>query len=174
MSPHLRVYTNPDIIGVELGGALKNLIAFGAGMCDGLGYGDNTKAALMTRGIAEMGRLGVAMGANVNTFTGLAGIGDLIVTCTSMHSRNRRAGILMGQGKSLEETLDEVQMVVEGITATEVAYKVSRELNVDMPITEAIYSVLYQGANPNEAVRDLMTRSKKHEMEEVVNNGLFK
>ena len=174
MSPHLRVYTNPDIIGVELGGALKNIIAFGAGMCDGLGYGDNTKAALMTRGIAEMGRLGVAMGANVNTFTGLAGIGDLIVTCTSMHSRNRRAGILMGQGKSLEETLDEVQMVVEGITATEVAYKVSRELNVDMPITEAIYSVLYQGANPNEAVRDLMTRSKKHEMEEVVNNGLFK
>ena len=174
MSQHLRVYTNPDIIGVELGGALKNIIAFGAGMCDGLGYGDNTKAALMTRGIAEMGRLGVAMGANVNTFTGLAGIGDLIVTCTSMHSRNRRAGILMGQGKSLEETLDEVQMVVEGITATEVAYKVSRELNVDMPITEAIYSVLYQGANPNEAVRDLMTRSKKHEMEEVVNNGLFK
>lgn len=174
MSPHLRVYTNPDIIGVELGGALKNIIAFGAGMCDGLGYGDNTKAALMTRGIAEIGRLGVAMGANVNTFTGLAGIGDLIVTCTSMHSRNRRAGILMGQGKSLQETLDEVQMVVEGITATEVAYKVSRELNIDMPITEAIYSVLYQGANPNEAVLELMTRSKKHEMEEVVNNGLFK
>lgn len=173
MSPSLRVYTNPDIIGVELGGALKNIIAFGAGMCDGLGYGDNTKAALMTRGIAEMGRLGVAMGANVNTFTGLAGIGDLIVTCTSMHSRNRRAGILMGQGKSLQETLDEVQMVVEGITATEVAYKVSRDLNIDMPITEAIYSVLYEGANPNEAVLELMTRSKKHEMEEVVNNGLF-
>lgn len=174
MSPSLRVYTNPDIIGVELGGALKNIIAFGAGMCDGLGYGDNTKAALMTRGIAEIGRLGVAMGANVNTFTGLAGIGDLIVTCTSMYSRNRRAGILMGQGKSLEETLDEVQMVVEGITATEVAYKVSRDLNIDMPITEAIYSVLYEGANPNEAVLELMTRSKKHEMEEVVNNGLFK
>lgn len=174
MNPYLRVYTNPDIIGVELGGALKNIIAFGAGMCDGLGYGDNTKAALMTRGIAEIGRLGVAMGANVNTFTGLAGIGDLIVTCTSMHSRNRRAGILMGQGKSLQETLDEVQMVVEGITATEVAYKVSRELNIDMPITEAIYSVLYQGANPDEAVLELMTRSKKHEMEEVVDNGLFK
>ncbi|WP_297135610.1 NAD(P)H-dependent glycerol-3-phosphate dehydrogenase [Terrisporobacter sp.] len=173
MSPSLRVYTNPDIVGVELGGALKNIIAFGAGMCDGLGYGDNTKAALMTRGISEIGRLGVAMGASVNTFTGLAGIGDLIVTCTSMHSRNRRAGILMGQGKSLEETLEEVQMVVEGITATEVAYKVSRELNIDMPITEAIYSVLYNGANPNEAVLDLMTRSKKHEMEETVNNGLF-
>ena len=174
MSPSLRVYTNPDIVGVELGGALKNIIAFGAGMCDGLGYGDNTKAALMTRGIAEIGRLGVAMGANVNTFTGLSGIGDLIVTCTSMHSRNRRAGILMGQGKSLQETLDEVQMVVEGITATEVAYKVSRDLKIDMPITEAIYSVLYEGADPNEAVMGLMTRSKKHEMEEVVNNGLFK
>ena len=174
MTKTFRVYTNDDLVGVEIGGAVKNIIALAAGVCDGLGYGDNTKAALMTRGIAEMGRLGVAMGANVNTFTGLAGIGDLIVTCTSMHSRNRRAGILMGQGKSLQETLDEVQMVVEGITATEVAYKVSRELNVDMPITEAIYSVLYQGANPNEAVRDLMTRSKKHEMEEVVNNGLFK
>ena len=174
MSPSLRVYTNPDIVGVELGGALKNIIAFGAGMCDGLGYGDNTKAALMTRGIAEMGRLGVAMGANVNTFTGLAGIGDLIVTCTSMHSRNRRAGILMGQGKTLQETLDEVKMVVEGITATEVAYKVSRQLNIDMPITEAIYSVLYEGANANEAVLELMTRAKKHEMEDVVNNGLFK
>ena len=174
MSPSLRVYTNPDIIGVELGGALKNIIAFGAGMCDGLGYGDNTKAALMTRGIAEMGRLGVAMGANVNTFTGLAGIGDLIVTCTSMHSRNRRAGILMGQGKTLQETLDEVKMVVEGITATEVAYKVSRRLNISMPITEAIYSVLYEGANADEAVLELMTRAKKHEMEDVVNNGLFK
>lgn len=174
MSPSLRVYTNPDIIGVELGGALKNIIAFGAGMCDGLGYGDNTKAALMTRGIAEMGRLGVAMGANVNTFTGLSGIGDLIVTCTSMHSRNRRAGILMGQGKTLQETLDEVKMVVEGITATEVAYKVSRKLNISMPITEAIYSVLYEGANANEAVLELMTRAKKHEMEDIVNNGLFK
>lgn len=174
MSPSLRVYTNPDIIGVELGGALKNIIAFGAGMCDGLGYGDNTKSALMTRGIVEIGRLGVAMGADVNTFTGLAGIGDLIVTCTSMYSRNRRAGILMGQGKSLQETLDEVQMVVEGITATQVAYKVSKDLNIDMPITKAIYSVLYEGANPNEAVLDLMTRSKKHEMEEIVNNGLFK
>lgn len=173
MSPTLRVYTNPDKIGVELGGALKNIIAFGAGMCDGLGYGDNTKAALMTRGITEIGRLGVAMGADINTFTGLSGIGDLIVTCTSMHSRNRRAGILMGQGKSLQETLDEVKMVVEGITATEVAYKVSRELNIDMPITEAIYSVLYENANPKEAVLELMTRSKKHEMEETVNNGLF-
>ena len=172
MSPSLRVYTNPDIIGVELGGALKNIIAFGAGMCDGLGYGDNTKAALMTRGIAEMGRLGVAMGANVNTFTGLAGIGDLIVTCTSMHSRNRRAGILIGQGKSLEETLEEVKMVVEGITATEVAHEVAKKMNIDMPITNAIYSVLYENKNANEVVANLMMRSKKHEMEEIVYDKL--
>ncbi|MFR3071560.1 MAG: NAD(P)H-dependent glycerol-3-phosphate dehydrogenase [Paeniclostridium sp.] len=171
MNPQLRVYTNPDIIGVELGGALKNIIAFGAGMCDGLGYGDNAKATLMTRGITEMGRLGVAMGAHVTTFTGLSGIGDLIVTCTSMHSRNRRAGILMGEGKSLEETLKEVDMVVEGIVATEVAYKVGKKLNIDLPITNAIYSVLYENAKPEETVRALMTRSKKNEMEEVVNNG---
>ena len=160
MNPQLRVYTNPDIIGVELGGALKNIIAFGAGMCDGLGYGDNAKAALMTRGITEMGRLGVAMGAHVTTFTGLSGIGDLIVTC-----------ILMGEGKSLEETLKEVDMVVEGIVATEVAYKVGKKLNIDLPITNAIYSVLYENAKPEETVRALMTRSKKNEMEEVVNNG---
>ena len=171
MSPVLRVYTNPDIIGVELGGALKNIIAFGAGMCDGLGFGDNAKAALMTRGITEIGRLGVAMGAHVTTFTGLSGIGDLIVTCTSMHSRNRKAGILMGQGKTLEETLAEVDMVVEGIVATEVAYKVGKKLNIELPITNAIYSVLYEGANTEETVKALMTRHKKNEMEEVVNNG---
>ena len=171
MSPTLRVYTNPDVIGVELGGALKNIIAFAAGVCDGLGYGDNTKAALMTRGITEIGRLGIAMGADVRTFTGLAGIGDLIVTCTSMHSRNRRAGILIGQGKSLEETLAEVKMVVEGIVATEVAYEVGKKLNIELPITSAIYSVLYEGKDAKEAVNNLMTRSKKNEMEEVVNNG---
>lgn len=172
MSPKLRVYTNPDIVGVELGGALKNIIAFGAGICDGLGFGDNAKAALMTRGISEISRLGVAMGANTSTFAGLSGIGDLIVTCTSMHSRNRRAGILIGQGKSLDETLTEVKMVVEGITATEVAYKVAKELGVDMPITNAIYSVLYEGMNPNEVVIDLMMRNKTHEMEEIVNDEL--
>ena len=172
MSPKFRVYTNPDIVGVELGGALKNIIAFGAGMCDGLGYGDNAKAALMTRGIHEIGRLGAAMGANSSTFSGLSGIGDLIVTCTSMHSRNRRAGILIGQGKSLEETLDEVKMVVEGITATEVAYEVAKELNIDMPITNAIYSVLHNGNNPNEVVTELMMRNKTHEMEDVVNDKL--
>lgn len=172
MSPKLRVYTNPDIVGVELGGALKNIIAFGAGICDGLGFGDNAKAALMTRGISEISRLGVAMGANASTFAGLSGIGDLIVTCTSMHSRNRRAGILIGQGKSLDETLKEVKMVVEGITATEVAYKVAKELNVDMPITNAIYSVLYEGMNTNEVVIELMMRNKTHEMEEIVNDEL--
>jgi glycerol-3-phosphate dehydrogenase (NAD(P)+) len=172
MSPKFRVYTNPDVVGVELGGALKNIIAFGAGICDGLGYGDNAKAALMTRGIKEIGRLGVAMGAKASTFSGLSGIGDLIVTCTSMHSRNRRAGILIGQGKSLEETLAEVKMVVEGITATEVAYEVSKKLNVDMPITNAIYSILHSNLNPNEVVIDLMMRNKTHEMEEIVNDKL--
>lgn len=171
MNPTLRVYTNPDVVGVELGGALKNIIAFAAGVCDGLGYGDNTKAALMTRGMTEIGRLGVAMGADVRTFTGLAGVGDLIVTCTSMHSRNRRAGILIGKGMSLEETLAEVKMVVEGIVATEVAYKVGKELNIELPITSAIYSVLYEGKNARDVVNALMTRTKKNEMEEVVNNG---
>ena len=165
MSPKFRVYTNPDVVGVELGGALKNIIAFGAGICDGLGYGDNAKAALMTRGIKEIGRLGVAMGAKASTFSGLSGIGDLIVTCTSMHSRNRRAGILIGQGKTLEETLAEVKMVVEGITATDVAYNVAKELNVEMPITNAIYSVLYDNANPDEVVTELMMRNKTHEVE---------
>lgn len=167
MSPEFRVYTNPDIVGVELGGALKNIIAFGAGICDGLGYGDNAKAALMTRGISEIGRLGAAMGAEPLTFAGLSGIGDLIVTCTSMHSRNRRAGILIGQGKTLDETLDEVKMVVEGITATEVAHKVAKELNVDMPITNAIYSVLYEWKNPKEVGVALMMRDKTHEMEKI-------
>lgn len=172
MSPKFRVYTNPDVVGVELGGALKNIIAFGAGICDGLGLGDNAKAALMTRGIREISRLGVAMGANTSTFSGLSGIGDLIVTCTSMHSRNRRAGILIGQGKSLEETLKEVKMVVEGITATEVAYEVAKELNIDMPITNAIYSVLHGGCSADEVVMELMMRNKTHEIEEVVNEKL--
>jgi glycerol-3-phosphate dehydrogenase (NAD(P)+) len=172
MSPKFRVYTNPDVIGVELGGALKNIIAFGAGICDGLGYGDNAKAALMTRGIREISRLGVAMGAKTSTFSGLSGIGDLIVTCTSMHSRNRRAGILIGQGKSLEETLKEVKMVVEGITATEVAHEVAKELNIEMPITNAIYTVLHDGANPDEVVDELMMRNRTHEVEEVVKEKL--
>ncbi|OPJ56877.1 NAD(P)H-dependent glycerol-3-phosphate dehydrogenase [Alkalithermobacter paradoxus] len=168
----LRVYTNPDVIGVELGGALKNIIAFGAGIADGLGCGDNTKAALMTRGIREIARLGIKMGAKLSTFSGLSGIGDLIVTCTSMHSRNRRAGILIGQGKSLQETLDEIKMVVEGITATQVAYELSKEYGVDMPITREIYGILYNQKDVKECVDNLMLRTRTHELEEVVSEEL--
>ena len=163
-----RVYTNPDIIGVELGGALKNVIAFGAGISDGLGYGDNAKAALMTRGIREIARLGEAMGADIATFSGLSGIGDLIVTCTSMHSRNRRAGILIGEGVSFEETLNKIGMVVEGIKTTESAYELSKLYNIEMPITEQIYNVIYNGLEPKEAVVKLMSRRKKNEMEEIL------
>ncbi len=164
---YFRVYTNPDIIGVELGGSLKNVIAFGAGISDGLGYGDNAKAALMTRGIREIARLGEAMGADMSTFSGLSGIGDLIVTCTSMHSRNRRAGILIGQGKSFEETLEEIGMVVEGIKTTESAYELSKFYNIEMPITEQIYNVIYKDVEPKDAVVQLMSRRKKNEMEEI-------
>jgi glycerol-3-phosphate dehydrogenase (NAD(P)+) len=167
ITPTFRVYTNPDVIGVELGGALKNIIALGAGISDGLNYGDNTKAALMTRGIFEMSRLGEKLGANPNTFSGLAGIGDLIVTCTSMHSRNRRAGILIGQGKSMDESIKEVGMVVEGIKTTKSAYILAKEYNVNLPITSEIYNVLYKNANAKESVDRLMQRDKKHEMEDV-------
>lgn len=167
MSPEFRVYTNPDVTGVELGGAIKNVIALCAGISDGLGFGDNTKAALMTRGIVEISRLGTAMGAQTQTFAGLAGIGDLIVTCTSMHSRNRRAGILIGQGKSLQETLDEVKMVVEGVYTTKPVYQLANKMGVSMPIITEAYDVLFNGKNPKQAVVDLMTRDKKTEMEEV-------
>lgn len=163
----LRVYTNPDVTGIELGGALKNIIALGTGIADGLGYGDNTKAALMTRGLAEISRLGMAMGANPLTFAGLAGVGDLIVTCTSMHSRNRRAGMAIGQGKSVEEALAEVKMVVEGVRTTRAARRLSQSMAVEMPITEQIYQVLFEGQSPGVAVKNLMTRGKTHEMEEV-------
>ena len=163
MAPTFRVYTNDDIAGVEFGGALKNIIALCAGITDGLGYGDNTKAALMTRGIHEITRLGVALGAKKETFAGLSGIGDLIVTCTSMHSRNRRAGILIGQGKTLKEALDEVHMTVEGVCATEAAYKLAKKHNIDMPIVNAAYSVLFENADPRSAVEELMTRDKKSE-----------
>lgn len=165
MDKTFRVYTGGDMVGVELGGALKNVIALCAGISDGLGYGDNTKAALMTRGIAEITRLGAAMGAKTETFSGLSGIGDLIVTCTSMHSRNRRAGILLGQGKNLEETLKEVHMVVEGVNTAAAAYKLSRRYGISMPITEEAYRVLFEGKDPREAVNDLMTRDRKHEGE---------
>ncbi|TWH60814.1 glycerol 3-phosphate dehydrogenase (NAD(P)+) [Desulfitobacterium sp. LBE] len=167
MTPKFRVYTNPDTIGVELGGAFKNIIALCAGFADGLGFGDNTKAALMTRGIAEITRLGAAMGGNPLTFAGLAGVGDLIVTCTSRHSRNHRAGVALGEGKPLEQVLKEVGMVVEGVRTTRVAYELSRQYEISMPITEQAYQVLFQGADPRAAVSALMMRGKKHEIEEV-------
>ncbi len=163
MDDMFRVYTSTDVIGVELGGALKNIIALCAGISDGLGYGDNTKAALMTRGLAEMARLGVAMGADEKTFMGLSGVGDLIVTCTSMHSRNRRAGILLGKGKSLQETLDEVHMVVEGANTAKAAYKMAEKYGVDMPIVNEAYNILYNGADAGKSVLSLMTREKREE-----------
>lgn len=172
MSPVFRVYTNTDMIGVEIGGALKNVIALCAGISDGCGYGDNTKAAIMTRGIAEISRLGVAMGASPVTFFGLAGIGDLIVTCTSMHSRNRRAGILIGQGKSLDETLAEVKMVVEGVKTAEAAYALSKKYGIEMPIVEQTYDVLFNGADPKAAANALMSREKRSEYESNVDFSL--
>ena len=168
MAPKFRVYTNPDVIGVELGGALKNVIALGAGISDGLDYGDNTKAALMNRGIIEIARLGEKMGANNMTFAGLSGIGDLIVTCTSMHSRNRRAGIKIGQGMSMEEAIEAVGMVVEGIKTTKAAYELSKKYNVHMPITEEIYGVLYKDNNVKNSVINLMLRDKTHEIEDII------
>ncbi|SNX52761.1 NAD(P)H-dependent glycerol-3-phosphate dehydrogenase [Thermoanaerobacterium sp. RBIITD] len=167
MDENFRLYINKDLIGVELGGSLKNIIALGAGISDGLGFGDNTKAALMTRGLAEITRLGVALGSDPLTFLGLTGMGDLIVTCTSMFSRNRRAGIKIGQGKSLSDTLDEIGMVVEGINTTKSAYKLSKIHNIEMPITNEIYSILFEGKDPRKAVHSLMTRNKKHEMEDI-------
>lgn len=165
MNDMLRVYTHDDVIGVEIGGALKNVIALCAGISDGLGLGDNTKAALMTRGLAEISRLGIAMGAKSHTFAGLTGVGDLIVTCTSMHSRNRRAGVLIGEGMSPEEAQKEVNMVVEGVKAAEIAYLLSREYNVEMPITEIAYKVLFEKMPPRDAVLSLMNRDKKSEAE---------
>lgn len=158
-----RIYTNQDLIGVELGGALKNIIALGAGISDGVGFGDNTKAALMTRGLYEIAKLGTAMGANPDTFSGLAGVGDLIVTCTSMHSRNRKAGILIGQGYSLTDATNKVGMVVEGVKTTKAAYHLSQKLNIEMPITNEIYSILYLGADVKVSATRLMGREMKYE-----------
>ena len=163
MSPVFRVYISPDILGIEIGGALKNVIALAAGIADGLGYGDNTKAALITRGIAEISRLGTAMGANPSTFSGLSGIGDLIVTCASMHSRNRRAGILIGQGKTKDEAMEEVQMVVEGVFSAKAAFALAQKYNVEMPIVEQVNKVLFEDKKPAEAVKELMLRDKKME-----------
>ena len=163
MSPVFRVYTTPDMLGVELGAALKNVIALAAGTADGLGYGDNTKAALITRGIHEIARLGVAMGGKLQTFYGLSGMGDLIVTCASMHSRNRRAGILMGQGKSMKEAMDEVHMVVEGVYSAKAAHELSVKYNIEMPIVDSVNSVLFDNANASECVKELMLRDRKIE-----------
>lgn len=167
INQNFRVYTNPDVIGVEIGGALKNIIALAAGITDGLGYGDNAKAALMTRGLAEIARLGTKMGANPLTFSGLTGIGDLIVTCTSVHSRNWRAGNLLGKGQSLEEVLDNMGMVVEGVRTTKAAHQLAQKYEVKMPITDSLYDVLFNGVHPKDAVDKLMARGKTNEMEDL-------
>ncbi|RBP89584.1 glycerol 3-phosphate dehydrogenase (NAD(P)+) [Cytobacillus firmus] len=166
---NFRVYTNPDIIGVEIGGALKNIIALAAGITDGLGYGDNAKAALITRGLAEIARLGMKMGASPLTFSGLAGIGDLIVTCTSVHSRNWRAGNLLGKGHNLQEVLDNMGMVVEGVRTTKAAHQLAQKYDVKMPITTVLYDVLFNNVNAKDAVDLLMARGKTHEMEDLAN-----
>ena len=163
ISPVFRVYTSPDILGIELGGSLKNVIALAAGIADGLGYGDNTKAALITRGIAEISRLGVKMGGKIESFTGLTGIGDLIVTCASVHSRNRKAGYLIGQGRTVREAMDEVKMVVEGVYSARAAAKLAEKYDVSMPIVEEVNKVLFEGKSPAQAVDDLMQRESRSE-----------
>lgn len=163
MNDYLRVYTNDDLVGVELGGALKNIIAVASGVISGMGFGDNAKAALMTRGLAEISRLGEKLGADPITFLGLGGIGDLIVTCTSTHSRNYTLGYKLGEGKSLDKALDEMNMVVEGIYTTKSVYHLAKEVDVDMPITAALYSVLFENIPVDESVKDLMGRGKKAE-----------
>ena len=166
MNPAFRIYTSPDVVGVELGGALKNVYALCAGICDGLGLGDNTKALLMTRGMTEMARLGLALGARQETFAGLAGIGDLIVTCTSMHSRNRRAGILIGQGRTAGEAMEQVGAVVEGYYAASSGYQLCRKAGVEMPILEQAHALLYEGRDPRTVADGLMRRKRKNEAED--------
>lgn len=163
LNPVFRVYTSPDILGIELGGSLKNVIALAAGIADGLGYGDNTKAALITRGIAEIARLGVKMGGRIESFSGLTGIGDLIVTCASVHSRNRKAGYLIGQGMSMKDAMDEVKMVVEGVYSAKAAAKLAQKYHVSMPIVDAVNDVLFEGKTPADAVNELMTRDSRSE-----------
>lgn len=163
MNEAFRVYTSPDMLGMELGGSLKNVIALAAGIADGLGYGDNAKAALITRGIHEISMLGVKMGGAIESFAGLTGVGDLIVTCASVHSRNRKAGYLIGQGRSMQEAMDEVKMVVEGVYSTKAAVKLGKKYHVDMPIVEQVNAVLFGGKNAAEAVSDLMMRDGKPE-----------
>ena len=163
MNEVFRVYISPDVLGIELGAALKNVVALAAGIADGLGYGDNTKAALITRGITEIARLGVAMGGKFETFCGLTGIGDLIVTCASMHSRNRRAGILIGQGYTMKQAMDEVKMVVEGVYSAKAAMGLAKQYDVQLPIIEQVNAVLFEGQLADEAVKNLMLRDKKIE-----------
>lgn len=160
---NFRVYTSVDVVGVEIGGALKNIIALGAGISDGVGFGDNAKAAILTRGMAEISRLGIALGADVHTFSGLSGMGDLIVTCTSMHSRNRRCGILLGEGKSVKEAVEQIGMVVEGMYTVEAAYELAQKLNVEMPIVSGIYAIIKGKAMAKEIAKELMLRDKKME-----------
>lgn len=165
ITDRFRVYTNDDVVGVELGGSLKNIIALGAGISDGVGFGDNAKAALMTRGMAEISRLGIALGAEKETFLGLAGVGDLIVTCTSMHSRNRRCGIMIGEGMKPEEATKKVGMVVEGMFTTEAAYELAKKAEIEMPITEGIYRIIKGEISAKEAAEELMGRDRRHEKE---------
>lgn len=164
MNDFFRVYTSPDVIGIELGGSLKNVIALAAGVVDGLGYGDNTKAALMTRGITEMTRLGLAMGGKAETFSGLSGVGDLIVTCTSTHSRNWNAGYLIGKGKTMKEAMEEVKQVVEGVHSAKAAYKLAQKYQVCMPIVEQVTAVLFENKSAKEALAELFTRDKTQEV----------
>ena len=164
MSPYFRVYTSPDVLGIEVGAALKNVVALAAGIADGLGCGDNTKAALITRGIAEIARLGTAMGGKYETFAGLSGIGDLIVTCASMHSRNRRAGILIGKGATMEEAMAEVKMVVEGVYSAKAARALAKKYKIDMPIITEVNEVLFENKPAKEALTDIMSRDKKSEL----------
>lgn len=167
MASTFRVYTNPDVAGVELGGALKNIIALATGISYGLGYGDNTMASLLTRGLTELVRMGAAMGGDPRTFSGLSGIGDLVVTCGSRHSRNRRAGEMIGQGLSLEDTLQRIGMVVEGAHTCRVVNRLASELNIEMPITRACYQVLFENRDPRDMVWNLMQRQRKHETEDL-------
>ncbi len=164
MTPYLRVYTNDDVVGVEYGAALKNVIAIAAGTVDGLGYGDNTKAALLTRGLVEITRLGAARGAKAATFSGLSGLGDLVVTCTSRHSRNRYVGEELGRGRRLDDILASMKMVAEGVRTTRAAYELAQEAGVDMPITAEMYAVMFEGKDPRTAVFDLMTREPRSEI----------
>lgn len=172
MNQYLRVYTNPDVVGAELGGSLKNIIALAVGVADGLGVGDNAKAALMTRGLAEIVRLGLTLGASPLTFAGLAGVGDLIVTCTSIHSRNFRTGRMLGQGKGLSETLQSIGMAVEGVNTTKIAVELAVQAAVEMPIAQTLHRVLFEQMPLDEAVEALMGRARSHEIEEVVKENL--